>query len=222
MSFPTFQTIYVDTITQMGLVSGTAVQTYTEPKVKLAVNRVFNFLWNKTRWPHLWVWEQHTLDGVTGKISGTITNVKRWEDIVDIRVGGQETPIPKPSANEHTAAFESGTSPRFHTVLPWTDADAETKFFKFWPITATGPVDLYVGHRPDVFEDNDDKVPMDYDLMIDGCVWWMLKDDGTNPDSAEEAKQAFETGYQDLIARHASGGIGHGAGRRGNTVIISS
>jgi hypothetical protein len=73
-----------------------------------------------------------------------------------------------------------------------------------------------------VFAADDDKVPMDYDLMIDGCVWWMLKDDGTNPESATEAKEAFDITYQDLVARHGSVGIGHGAGRRnGNTVLIS-
>ena len=223
MAFPTFKTLYNDTVTQMGLVSGTGVQTYTEPKVKLAVNRVFNFLWNKTRWPHLWTWEQYTLDGTTGKISGTVSLVRRWEDIVDVRVGGQETPIPFPSANEHTVQTTSGNQPLYRTVLPWDDTLAESKFFQFWPLTATGPVDMLIGHRPDVFSKDYDKVPMDYDLMIDGCVWWMLKDDGSNPKSAVEAKEAFDITYQDLVARHGSGGIGHGAGRRnGNTVIIQS
>lgn len=223
MGFPTYGDIVDDTIVMMGQVSGSSVQTYTEPLVKLAVNRIFTFLYNKMQWDHLWTWETKTLDGTTGKFTTVFTTVKQWEDVTEMRIGGTERVIPKPVGNEHTI-FTSGSTPEFYTVLPWDDADAETKFIQIWPPTATGSVDMLVGHRPENFELPDDKVPMDRSLMVDGAVWWLLEDDGMNPASVDKARTAFDLNYQDIISRAGAKPIGHGRGaqRGSRTVLIQS
>jgi hypothetical protein len=220
MAYPKFKDIQQDVLVMMGQVSGSSVQTYTEPLIDLAINRIFDFLWEKQKWPHLWTWETKTLDGVTGKFTTPLSTVREWEDIAEFRVGGTERGIPMASGNEHTLGSGS-SAPRHYTILPWDDADSETKFVKFWPVTSLGTVDILVGHRPDVFALPDDKIPMKKSLMVDGCVWWMLEDDGMNPASVEKARLAFDLNYQDTAGRIGARSIGHGSGRRnGGTVLI--
>lgn len=220
MAYPRFSQIYGDTITRIGQVDGSAVQKYTEPQVKLGVNRIFNYLWDKRKWDHLWAWEIKTLDGTTGKFTAAFTTVRMPEDIGDIYISGQNTAVPYSSRTEHLAV--TGSRPYYRTMLPWDDADAETKFIKLWPITATGDVEVHVGHRPDVFEGDDDIIPMDYDLMVDGATWWILEDDGSNPASVDKARLVFDQKYQNVVARLNAQPIGFGGGRRDNNVVIVS
>lgn len=220
MSFPTVQKIIQDTIVMMGQVGGSSVQTYTEPLAMIGINRIFEQLFFKYPWDHLWSWQQGTLDGVTGKIAGSLSGVVSYMDITEIRTSNTEIDIPSPNRTEHLTV--NGSVPLYRTPLMYNDADYDTKFFKFWPVTAMGDIDFLCGTRPAEFETGNDVVPMEKSLMVNGLTWWMLADDGMNPASAEKAQVMFDTGYQDIIARLGSKKIGYGSTGRNNgrTVLI--
>ena len=220
MSYPTLKEIYDDAIIMMGQVSGSSVQTYTEPLAVIGVNRVFESLYFKYPWPHLWSWQQATLDGVSGKIAGSLTGVDNYSDVTLVRTSDREVEIPFSDGTKHLSV--SGSQVLYRTVLPWNDPDFNSKMYKFWPPTATGSLDFFCGHRPAAFEASDDVVPMEKSLMVNGLTWWMLADDGMNPASAEKAQVMFDTTYQDIIARIGAKKIGYGPSGRNNgrTVLI--
>lgn len=220
MAYPKFKSVVQECIVKLGQVAGTSVQTYTEPQAKLAVNRAFDFLWDKHKWDQLWRWQTATLDGVNGRINADITGVRYATDIGDVITHAGHRSIPFPSSNEHLE-MDAGSDPLFRTILPWDDTYAEKRFFKFWPPTATGQVDMHIGFRPDAFVGDEDVIPMDRNLIVDGAVWQLLVDDGTNPASATKAQTLFDTTFQDIMARVGAKQFGHGAGHRnGSTVII--
>lgn len=222
MAFPTVREILNDTITMMGQVSGSAVQQYTEPMALIGINRIFEYLYNKREWDHLWDWQTGVLDGVTGRISGDITLVTQSSDItkvIDVQTGKT---IPFPISHEHLLTYTSGAQTMYRTELPWNDEDYNTKYFKFWPVTAAGTLGFWCGHRPATFDSDSQTVPMDKTLMVNGVVWWMLADDGTNPASADKAQVLFDKTFQDIVARVGAKQIGAGAGYRNGTVVISS
>lgn len=217
MAYPTVQTIIQEALTMCAQVSGTSVQTYTEPFALIGVNRMFEQIFMKRKWEHLWTWEQKTLDGTTGLVTTAFSDVVSWVDIDEMRPGGQSDTITQSVANEHTVV--TGSLPLYYTVLPWDHADADTKFVKFWPITATGTVDFHIAHRPAAFAVDDDIVPMDKTLMVTGLTWWMLADDGLNPASADKAQVVFDNYYQDLVARLGAKPIGHGRSNRDSRLV---
>jgi hypothetical protein len=215
MTYPTLSAVVQQMIIDAGLVSGTSVQTYAEPQAESAVNKIFDFLWNKAKWPHLWDWQTVTLDGSTGKFTAALTGVRQWEDVGLIRVGGstgQGVAIPRSFDNRHL--YATGSQGRFWTPLPWDDADADTKFVKIWPITSTGTLDIHCGHRPETFT-GEDTVPFDKSVLSLGALWYMIAADGLNPSAADVAQGMFDVAYQDYVSRIAPKEIGHGStGRR--------
>ena len=219
MSFSTVNDIVQQAIKISGQVSGESVATYTEPLALVALNRMFAHLWGKRRWEHLYEWRTSTLDGSTGLITSGFTDVLAASDIAEVRIAETGESIPYPSDTEHL--YVTGSRPLYRTQLLWNHASYDTKFFKFWPIDATGDVEFLCGVRPAEFENNDTVVPMDFHLMSLGTAWFLLADDGLNPPSAEKAQLLFSTAYEDLVARLGAVPIGRGKGyRRGSTVLI--
>lgn len=218
MAYPTFKPIVDEVTKMMGRVSGSAVQQYTEPEIKMAVNQIFDYLWNKRHWEHLWEWRTATI-GAGGILTSDLENIRMYSDVTVIRDADTHRTIPFPFETEHL--YITGSKPLYVTVLPWHHAQAETRFFRFWPDGATGPVELYSGYRPGAFAADDDVVPMDWNLMTFGAAWYMLADDGLNPASADKYQGLFDLTYQGIVSRLNSGAIGHGSGRRhGQTVLI--
>jgi len=218
MAYPKFKPIVDEVITLMGQVAGSAVQTYSEPLVKIAINRIFSYLSNKRKWDHLWGWQNGTI-GVDGKLTSNITGIQTYLDVAIIRDKQTKRIITMPVEAEHLDV--TGSTPTYRTILPWNDPAAETRYFQFWPIGTTGAVEIFCGFRPDEFSGDDDVVPMPRDLIVLGAVWFMLADDGTNPASADKYQGLFDISYQDIISRNNAQPIGHGSGMYdGRTVRI--
>lgn len=213
MGYPTAGDIIQDTLLEVGLVTGTSVQTYAEPQVLAAVNRMFAFLFNKQKWDHLWDWQLATLDGTTGLFTAALTGVRQYEDIDIIRIGDQNNRAVTRSMNtEHL--YVTGSDPMYWRPLAWDHADAVTKFVKLYPITATGTVEVHCGHRPERFVANADVVPFDRDIMTLGTIWYTVAADGLNPSAAEVAQGTFDIAYSDYVSRYNAREIGHGRGNR--------
>lgn len=219
MPFTTCQEIVQDVILEAGLVTGSSVQTYTEPTVIQAVNRMFQFLWNKQKWSHLWDWQTGTVDGSTGKLTTALTGVTDYTDIGAIRYNDRsERAVVESTNTEHLRVV--GGDALYYTVLPWDDDDAETKFLKFWPIASTTELAIHCGHKPNRFVGASEKVPFDRDIITLGTLWYSIAADGLNPSAAEVAQGMFDLAFTDYCAKNGAKEIGHGRGYSDGTFRI--
>jgi hypothetical protein len=211
LAYSTLREIVDNVIIEAGLVAGSAVQTYTEPMAIMAVNNMFDILWRKEKWAHLWTWVRKTIDPATGKFTTTLDNVQGYEDIADIRLADNRgRSVAQSFDNRHLEV--TGSSALFWTALEWDDPDFQTKLIQFWPIGATGDVDVLRGKRPNKFEADNDIVPFDRTVIQAGALWYLLADDGLNPASADKALMLYEAAYQDYMAWTGQKNFGFGSG----------
>lgn len=218
MSYKTLNELTQGIISKIGLVTGTGVQTYTEPQIKSGLQDGFAFLFRKRFWDHLSDWHTFTLDGTTGHFVEDIdTKVKSFEDIREVYFGtDMRNRVVKPVGHEHLA-LTNHSHLRYYTPEKYGSEYFETKVLKFWPITATGTVTLYARTHPGTFKDSD-KIPLPYDLLEWAGTWLTLETDGMNPTNSNKAQQLFQIAYNDYVAATNDDVIGHGGGNYGNTV----
>lgn len=207
MLYKTFSELVGDVVTEAGLVEGSAVQTYTDPQVKAAIQTMFNMFLMKRAWPGITEWRTWTLDGTTGLVTDTTTDILSFEDIHKFYRGNTNLEINEPRNREHL--YATGSYPLYRTRLVWNDAN-QAKLVKFWPVTATGTVDVQVTVRPADFVDDADVVPFEPTVMKLGALWYMLAADGLNNGAADKAKVLFDTAFSDYTSKIDTKDIGYG------------
>jgi len=205
-------------IKKIGLVNGTAVQTYTEPQVQTAVQDAFYMVFRKRYWEHLSDWYTYALDGVNGFVTADLTNiVKSIEDIREIWGGTtfrQRLTAPLDIQGE----IVTGSAALYYKPVQFKDTvNFTTKVIKFLPATATGSVRFYARTCPNEFIDTD-IVPMQADMMEWAGAWLMLETDGMNPGNANKANNMFQIAYNDIVTSLNDGVIGMGGRPYVNTV----
>lgn len=209
MAFKTAKEITQAVVKLAGLVSGTGVQTYTEPQILQSIQLQFDMLFIKRYWEWLTDWHTVVLSGAGGLIASNINSFcSDFVDIDQIYINGTSRRVVKPIDREHFRA--SGSNPMYYTPLMWTDALAATKLIKFWPITATGSVDIRCRTKPAVFIPTD-TVPFSDVVITNAATWHLLDNDGINPTAASKAQTLFEVSYRDLIAAMGDDVIGRGS-----------
>jgi hypothetical protein len=217
MIIKTVSEITQDVLQKIGLVSGTAVQVYTEPQIQQNVRDSFDLLFRKRYWEHLSDWVFVDLDGVNGYATTDLTNiVKSLEDAKDFHVPFTEQKIVKPIKYEHMR-ISTGSNPLFYTSIKYGDPNFESRVYKFWPPSATGSVAFYARTHPGVLNPNS-KVPMPADLITYSAAWLTLETDGMNPGNAAKMQSLFQVTYNDYLASLGDDVIGHRGGRNAHTV----
>ena len=68
----------------------------------------------------------------------------------------------------------------------------KTKVFRIIPLNSQGPVWLTYRTKPANFENDDDVIDMDDQLIILGTCYDMLEDDSTNPGASDKFKAMFD------------------------------
>lgn len=211
MSYKTLEQITQDVIKNVGLVSGTAVQNYTEPNIEASVRRMFDMLFRKRFWEWLTDWHTFTLDGTTGLFTTSTVNLfDAYEDIESVVEADSGRQILPPEGREHTRV--NGSHALYYTPLPWNHASALTRVLQFWPIAATGDVVVRARTKPLSFI-NTDIVPFPSDVIAHAATWDLLDSDGINPPAAQKAQALFDLTYRDLVTTLSNRPIGHGGGR---------
>lgn len=220
MSFKTLNQITDDVVKRIGLVSGAAVQQYTEPQIKTGIQDAFDFLFRKRFWDHLTDWHTYALDGTSGVIVGNLSSVcAEFTDIQRIENSDQSVIV----RGENTDyRHVQNTQAQYWTPIPYTAGNNQpwqTKVIKFWPITATGDVSMRIRTHPGVFSDAD-FVPFPQDIIGWAAAWMVLETDGLNPGNAGKAQALFDISYQDYMKTINDQPIGHGGTPRNVSFTI--
>ena len=205
--FYTFKELRNAVIVEAGLVDGSSVQTYVEPQVNGAIQTAFNFLMGKRRWDHLSQWYTWTLNGATGLVVEDVT-IKEYEDIFEVKLSNTNRKIMEPTETAHL--YATGSSPIYRTRLVWNDPNID-KLIKFWPVTATGSVDVRAAQLPEPFIGDDDIVPFKKLIIKLGALWYLLAGDGINPGNAQKVQTMFTSAYDDYVTRLNIAEIGYGS-----------
>ncbi len=211
MAFKTVSQLTQSVISLVGLVTGTGVQTYTEPQVAAAIQAQFDILFIKRFWNWLTPTIQMTLDGATGVVTGNLaTYFNDPTDIKEIWITDTDRRVVPPRDREYLRA--NGSNAQFYKPMLWTDALIATKVLQFYPITATDTLDITGRTKPATFAPGS-TVPFPDVVMTQAAAWHLLDNDGINPTAAAKAQLLFETSYKDLIGALGEDVIGHGGSR---------
>lgn len=199
----------------IGLVSGTAVQTYSEPQIYRGLQLMFNMMFRKRFWDHLTDWYQLTLNGTSGLFTTDINSIcAGFEDIEQIWTSDFARQIVKPFDTSYKQV--NGGAALYYTPLIYDADDTTNKFAKkviqFWPITATDTVAMRIRKKPADFTP-EDVVPFPDDIISMGTAWRVLSMDGINPSAAQAAEKMYEILYSDYVANLGTDEIGYGSGR---------
>lgn len=209
MAFKTARQITQAVIKLVGLVSGTGVQTYTEPQIAQAIQLQFDMLFQKRYWEWLSDWHTEPLSGVNGLLTNSIASFcSDFSDIREIYINNTDRRVVRPIDREYFRL--NGSTPRYYTPLMWNDAQASTRLIKFWPNTSTGSVDIKCRTKPTTFVP-DDTVPFPDVVITNAVSWHILDNDGSNPTAASKAQTLYEVSYADLIANMGDDDIGQGS-----------
>lgn len=208
MAFKTARQITQAVIKLVGLVSGTGVQTYTEPQITAAIQLQFDILFQKRYWEWLSDWHSEPLSGVGGLLTNDISSFcSAFNDVREIYVTDTDRRVVRPIDREHLRV--TGSAPKYYVPLMWNDAQAATRHLKFYPLLATGSVDIKCRTKPSDFVP-DDPVPFPDVVITNAVAWHLLDNDGMNPTAASKAQTLYETSYADLIGNMGDDDIGQG------------
>jgi len=213
MAYKSAQLLMLDVQKDVGLVNGTAVQTYTEPLIYQAIQVIFDMMFRKRFWDHLTDWHTVTVNGTTGLLTTDIDAFcKGFEDIECIYLSDFSRQLVKPY--DMSYKIINGSAAMYYTPIVY-DAAAPDLFTKkviqFWPLAATSVVALRCRTKPIDFVPQD-IVPFPSDIIAMGAAWKLLESDGINPAAAQLSQQMYEILYSDYISSLSEDVVGYGGG----------
>jgi hypothetical protein len=206
VAFPTAKDILLEVQHMIGEVAGTGVQEFSEDSTYSALRRAFGLTFTKRAWEQYLKWGRYELDGVSGKTLdvnpfGDVASPDLKDFIVVLR-DGEVNPLPVKSNRDNPYRY-TGTSVLMWTSLPASDADFIKKRLQFYPITATGFVNVCVRVPPRVIV-QDTVLYLDRMMLEMGTAWQVLDADGSNPNAADTFKQLFDLRFRDIEHNLAS------------------
>lgn len=199
MKFKTLGELVASVYNELALVSGSSVQTYTEPTVKEYIQNSFDHIFEKRFWDHLTSTTYHTLDGVGGVITDAVVGVAGAEDIKWIR----KEPYTKSDKIPYFRDGVFNTDLLAFTAIPYGDVGYSTKIVKFNPVDSAENIAIRARRRPDDFVQDEDVVPMDRLLIKHLTAALLLGVDGMNPGAQADQQSLFDDRYDTLVSNEA-------------------
>lgn len=209
MAFLSYASLIQATIRALRMVAGPSTQLYAEDAIGDKVREVYETVRMERWWDHLMRWENHQLDGTTGKIVGTIANATQgWQDVQFVYYGVNPRPMDQLSMIENPYRI-NGTTPRFIEPLNVVDDPERNKLFRIWPLTSVTTADKPIRARvrvdpPDLFTVPSVVVPFDEWVLVNGAAFKYSATDAANAAQTAEHQAAFETRLSQIIRRFDS------------------
>lgn len=220
MAYEAFSTVVQNTIKKIGEVSGTSVQTYSEPRVQTDVKSIFELAFRKLWWPQYMQWFEVALDGTLGVVTGDLTTIRRVEDIRAIFPERSDKPLPMMPKGRNPFNL-SGTTVRFwESILAGsTSPNYTTKKVQFWPKAATGNLKIHARIFPTIVDAT--ILYIDNDALVNGAAWSILEAEDINPNAAATCRELFEEHFVTIKKAWADQPIENPQAYPGNATYMS-
>lgn len=190
-----------DALEIIGEVSGPAVQTFDDDRMKGHVRRAFNLLFKKFHWPQYCQWFRVQL--ANGFVpANTFVNVLDFEDFIAVYRDGDTIRLPR-LPKWHNPYSLSTTQLRYWSPLTVYDPNYEQFKLQFYPATSTDFVNVKARVSPKLISEewlDDDLMYFDRDLLAQAAAYMGLIGDDLNSNAAEAAKALMETRFKDIVA----------------------
>jgi len=188
----------------MGEVAGPGVQAFSEDQIFDAVVRGFDRLFKRRAWEGYAKWFQLTLDGTTGVITtDSLERVRDFEDFIAVFRDGERTEMPRMPTRLNPYTLTTGTRPLYWTSLQVSHADYAKRKLQFYPITATGMVNVYAKEYPlEAFMESwdwEDIMYLDQQLLMYAGAYEALAGDDLNAQAASIAQAAMEDRFKTIM-----------------------
>jgi hypothetical protein len=196
----TIRQIVDDTLALIGEVEGSGSQVYSEDQLALTAGRSFNLLIKKYAWEQYREWSTHTLDGVDGLVDAdAFSTVRDFEDFLAVHRGGQAATVPVLPKTLNPNVL-SGSSVLYWSSLPVTNANYATRRLQFWPMEATGTINVLTRVYPTTPFDWDTVLDLDRDMLVYGTSYMATIGDDLNPNAANTFRDLMEMRFTDIMA----------------------
>jgi len=202
----TVRQVVDDALELVGEVAGPGVQMYGDDRMRSNAIRAFDMLFKKYPWHQYRKWYRLQLDGVLGVVTtDAFEQVKDFEDFIKICRDAESEPIPMwpRDANPFSSAITSGgTQLRYWTSLHVADANYTMRRLQFYPVTATGFVNiltlLYPLVPPASQWDWEDTWYLDRALLTYATAFMTLVSDDLNTNAANVVKGMMNDKFNDI------------------------
>lgn len=186
--YVTLNEIVQDIISLLSQAGGTGSQRYSQPRIELIVNNLFDQLYVRQWWPQLMDWYNLPLDGVNGLPVGDMSAVKRYEDIKGVFFDGSDMPLPElPTTNFNPINVAPGQGLYISPQNAVVD-----KVFRVWSPTTVGNVQFWARLHPGRYTSNQ-VVKFDRTALVLGGAWAYAEDDGSNPGATQKFQNMFDS-----------------------------
>jgi hypothetical protein len=197
----------------VGEVAGPGVQMYSEDRMFADAKRAFNMMFTKYQWDQYCEWYDLALDGSAGMVTtNALEYVRNFHDFLAVHQDNSDNPLPMLPSRFNPHTLVSGTQPLFWTSLPATHAQFLLKRLKFYPITATGNVNIrakvYPIKNSEVFQ-LETYIHIDRDLMEYATAFMTLAFDDMNSNATATCKALMEQRFKDIMAALSSQPLGN-------------
>lgn len=181
----------------MSEVPGTAVQTYTEPRLELMLDSRLSLIFRDAFWPQWSGWIDVTLSGTDGLHTTdlvTSPGIEKFEDIKYVFREASSHPLARAPARHNLNAIE-GTTARYIDAYP----SIANRLFRVLPKASTGTLNVFYRVLPNYTDE--DIIAFESDVLEYGVCWDILIDDATNPGQVEKFATLYNDAYNVLRDR---------------------
>lgn len=203
--FSNYSTLISDTTRRLRQVPGLQTQLYSETVIGSYIQEAYEVLRHETWWPWLMKRLTGTLDGTTGRVTGTPWTTGGLTDFDDIRaiyLDSYQQRMPMLSEDVNPATLTGGQYARYVEPLSVHDDPTGVYLFKVWPVLTTGTVYVWARCDPvNIFSSPTIVVPMNKYLLMNYAMWRYMTDDAANPGAASAAIQAYEKLKEQELAK---------------------
>lgn len=195
MAFKNRTELLNNILNELALVTGTSIQTYTQPIIEDYIQSGFNHLFSKRFWPHLTKTTYHTLDGAGGVVDdNTLSDLDYVHDIQWIR----EAPYREQDEIPYYKDGIFDSQKLAYTDIAYGDPGYANKRIIFNPLDSTVEIAIRSRRILPEFGDND-VIPFDYICLTHYVAMSLLASDGMNPGAQQLQMTFFNDRYEQLI-----------------------
>lgn len=194
--FANYTSLISTAVMRLRQVQGTQTQLYSETVIGSYIQEGYEILRKETWWPWLMRRASGTLDGTTGKVTGTpwtTIGLADFEDIRAVWLDSYQQRMSMVGEDVNPSTLTGQQYARYVEPLSVFDDPTSNYLFRVLPVLTTGTV--YVWARCDpvgLFSTPTVVVPMNRFLLQNYAMWRYMTDDGSNPGASSAALQAYE------------------------------